>query len=271
MIKCPNCGFDLNGDETKCPNCGYVLKSGGEMAPPPQSNLDIPAPPADNSYNVGGRKKTIPFADTTISFFDGLFETIKLALFSPSEFFENYEFKTSIGNGILFALILSVISAVFSLIYNLIFRSSFTSMLARWGNIPAEQLQMQNAMGMFTGVMGLFLIPIGVLIGLFVMAGIYHLLLMAVNGAKNGFEATLNVVAYTSAVLVFSIIPFCGSTIAWIYRIVLNIMGLQRVHETTTGKASFAVLLPYLFCCLCFVIYIVFILGAVGLAAANSN
>jgi len=58
MIKCPNCGFDLNGDETKCPNCGYVLKSGGEMAPPPpQSNLDIPAPPADNSYNLAGERK----------------------------------------------------------------------------------------------------------------------------------------------------------------------------------------------------------------------
>ncbi|BBB32809.1 hypothetical protein TTHT_1292 [Thermotomaculum hydrothermale] len=273
MIKCPNCGFSLNGDEAKCPNCGYVLKKeetdSGEVmnqTPPPPSVPQTP-PESTPSYS----KMAIPFADSSLPFFDRLVSTVKLVLFSPREFFANYDFKAQIGAGILFALIMGFVSGIFSFIYNLVFRSSLYSMLAQWGNIPAKEMQMQSMFAVFGGVLGIFLIPIGVIIGLFIMAGIYHLLLMIVNGAKNGFESTVNVVAYTSAVMLFAIVPFCGGLLGWIYRIILNIMGLAEVHETTTGKATFAVLLPYIFCCLCFVIYIVAILGVVGMAAAGGG
>ena len=273
MVKCPECGFTLNGDETKCPNCGYVLKKeevnlsgNNEQLPPPPPEPQTPPPP---DFIPGGSKKTIPFADSSLPFFDRLFSTIKLALFSPKEFFSDYDFKAQIGSGILFAVIMGFVSGVFNFVYNLVFRSSLYSMLARWGNIPAKEVQLQGMFAMFGGIMGIILMPIMIVVSLFIMGGIYHLLLMVVNSAKNGFEATINVVSYTSAVLLFSIVPFCGGLIAWIYRIILNIMGLAEVHETTTGKASFAVLLPYLFCCLCFVIYIVAIVGIVGIAAAN--
>ncbi len=273
MIKCPECGFSLNGDESKCPNCGYVLKkeeitgapAGEQLPPPPVSPQQQP------EFHHQGGKKTIPFADSTLPFLDRFVSTIKLALFSPKEFFSGYDFKAQIGSGILFAMLMGFVSGVFTFIYNLVFRSSLYSMLAQWGNIPAKEIQMQNMFAVFGGFMGIILMPIMVVIGLFIMGGIYHLLLMIVNGAKNGFEATINVVAYTTAVMVFSVVPFCGGLIAWIYRIILNIMGLAEVHETSTGKASFAVLLPYLFCCLCFVIYVVAIVGIVGIAAAGNH
>lgn len=272
MIKCPECGFSLNGDETKCPNCGYVLKTEevnspvSNTPPPPPITNEVPPP-----YIPSGGKKTIPFDDDSIPFFDRLFATVKLALFNPKEFFADYDFTAKIGSGILFAIIMGFVSGVFGFIYNLVFRSSLYGMLAQWGNIPLKQVQMQNMFAIFGGFIGIVLIPIAVVIGLFIMGGIYHLLLMMVNGAKNGFEATINVVAYTSAAMLFAIVPFCGGLIGWLYRIILNIIGLAEVHETSTGNASFAVLLPYIFCCLCFVVYMLAILGVVGIAAAGGH
>ena len=235
------------------------------MPPPPVAPEYIPS-------NVPGvKKKTIPFADSSLPFFDRLFTTVKLALFSPKEFFTDYNFQEQIGSGILFAIIVGFVSGIFGFIYNLVFRGSLYSMLSKFGHIPAKELQLQGMFAVFGGFLGIVLIPIGVVIGLFIMGGIYHLLLMIVNGAKNGFESTINVVAYTSAAMLFAIIPFCGSLIGGIYRIVLNIVGLAEVHETGTGKASFAVLVPYLFCCLCIIIYVVAIVGIVGIAAAGSH
>ena len=271
MIKCPECGFSLNGDETKCPNCGYVLKM--EEANPPVSNTPVQPPitPDSPPEYIPSGGKTIPFNDDSLPFFDRLFTTIRLALFSPKEFFADYDFTAKIGSGILFAIIMGFVSGIFGFIYNLVFRSSLYGMLAQWGNIPVKQVQMQNMFAIFGGFIGIILIPIMVVIGLFIMGGIYHLLLMMVNGAKNGFEATINVVAYTSAAMLFAIVPFCGGIIGWFYRIILNIIGFAEVHETSTGKASFAVLLPYLFCCLCLFIYVFAILGFVGMAAAGNH
>jgi len=44
-------------------------------------------------------------------------------------------------------------------------------------------------------------------------------------------------------------IPFCGGMIAGVWNIVLEIIGLARAHETDTGKAVLAVLLPIIVCC----------------------
>ncbi len=273
MIKCPECGFSLNGNESACPNCGYVLRKDMEKQPeghnvaPPSPSFQQPQTEDDPSSG----KNPIPFADTSLPFLDRFFTTIKLALFSPGDFFSNYNFKSEIGSGILFVVLMGLISGTFGFVYNLVFRSSIYSILAQWGNIPAKELQMQSMFAVFGGFLGVILMPIAMVIGLFIMGGIYHLLLMIVKGAKNGFETTINVVAYTSAVMIFSIIPFCGGVVAWLYRIILNIIGLAKTHETTTGKAAFAVLLPYLFCCLCIIFYVVAILGVVGLAAAGSH
>ena len=275
MIKCPECGFSLTGDEKVCPQCGYVLKKEEEIPAPPQGETP-PAPPVTPQTNMPevqpqSNKKTIPFEDASLPFFERLFSTIKLCLFSPSVFFEEYNFKTSMGMGLLFAIILGFVASLFNFGYQLIFRTSLTQMIAKFGNVPMSELHTQNAFFMAGGFMGLVFVPIAVIIGVFIMAGIYHVLLMMVGGAKNGFESTFNVVAYSSAVNIFSVIPFCGGTIGWVYNIILNIIGLAKVHETSTGKSAFAVLLPFLLCCLCAVVYIGLIFGAIGLAAAGSH
>ncbi|GEM_PF-2784192 len=209
MEKCPQCGFALNGDESVCPNCGYVLKSDGIASPPP--------PPTSSGNTEKNDRPLIPFADSSKGFVDRFLETVKLVIFSPRQFFSNYNFKSNIGMGILFAVIVGFISAVLNLVYQLVFNTSIYSIIARFGNIPVKDLQFQNAIGVFGGALSLIFVPIGIVIALFITSGIYHLLLMMVNGANEGFEDTFNVVAYTSAATLFAIVPFCGNVFGVIF------------------------------------------------------
>ncbi len=93
-------------------------------------------------------------------------------------------------------------------------------------------------------IISLITAPIGAVIGLFIGAGILHLLVMLIVGSGNsGFEATFRVGAYAATTSLVSWIPFIG-WIASLYGIYLAIVGIREVHATTTGRAALVVLIP---------------------------
>ncbi len=113
----------------------------------------------------------------------------------------------------------------------------------------------QNAMfGMGAvgfGALGyIILVPVLVIVSVFIASGIFHLCLMMVGGAKKSFETTFRVICFScGSTYLLSMIPFCGWTIAGVWNVVVEIIGLARAHETDTGKAVMAVLLPIVVCC----------------------
>jgi hypothetical protein len=64
--------------------------------------------------------------------------------------------------------------------------------------------------------------------------------------------ATFRALCYSQAPEVFQILPFCGVMIAWFGGILLFIQGLAVAHRISLGKATLAVLLPLVLCCICF-------------------
>jgi hypothetical protein len=93
-------------------------------------------------------------------------------------------------------------------------------------------------------IVSLILAPIFAAIGLFIGAGILHLLVMLIIGSRNaGYEGTLRVGAYAAVTSLVSWIPFIG-WIASLYGIYLGIVGIREVHNTSTGKAALVVLIP---------------------------
>lgn len=115
---------------------------------------------------------------------------------------------------------------------------------------------MANREGAMMGVVGIWAVgyillsPVLVIVGIFLVSGILHLCLMLVGGAKKSFETTYRVVCFsTGSTYLLSMIPFCGATIAGVWNLVLEIMGLARAHEIDTGKAVLAVLIPIVVCC----------------------
>jgi hypothetical protein len=93
-------------------------------------------------------------------------------------------------------------------------------------------------------IVSIILAPIFAAIGLFIGAGILHLLVMLIVGSRNsGFEATFRVGAYAAVTSLVSWIPFIGGILA-LYGIYLGIVGIREMHNTTTGKAALVVLIP---------------------------
>lgn len=91
-------------------------------------------------------------------------------------------------------------------------------------------------------VLFLVLSPLLIILGLYIGAGIYHLLvLLFVGPTGTGFEATLRVFAYTSAIDLLSWIPVAGM-LAGLYGFYLTFVGIREMHETSSGHA-FAVIL----------------------------
>ena len=94
----------------------------------------------------------------------------------------------------------------------------------------------------FIGLM--ILSPLYVLAGMFLSAGILHLCLLAVRGAPNRFEATFRVVAYSQAIQVLALIPFVGGPVAWIWNLIVQVIGLKEIHDITYGRVVLALLIP---------------------------
>ena len=97
-------------------------------------------------------------------------------------------------------------------------------------------------------------------------------MLSLLGGARHGFETTLRTVAYVAgSTSLINVIPICGSIIAAVWSLIVTIIGLAEMQETSQGKAAAAVLIPAVVCCaLLFLVFGAAIMAIImGAAAMN--
>jgi hypothetical protein len=175
--------------------------------------------------------------------FTAFVETLQMVLSRPSEAFTAMKREGGLGEPLIYAVIGGSAGLVIYFIYNFAFQSL--------GMMASQNNPLTHLVG--TGIAGIFLIicaPILVVIGIFINAAILHVCLMMVGGAKQSFETTFRVVCFEAgSVYPLMIVPFCGGLIAAVWGIVVRCIGVARAHETDTGRAVLAVLLPVIICC----------------------
>jgi hypothetical protein len=126
--------------------------------------------------------------------------------------------------------------------------------------IPATMMPafLERRFGSFSRYAGmglavrLIVAPFVIVVVLFVAAAILHVCCMltgALQNSRSGFEGSLRVVCYSNVSTLASIIPAVGALIGIVWWIVLAVQGVQRLHQTTSGKAAAAVLIPVVVCC----------------------
>jgi hypothetical protein len=187
--------------------------TGGEGSSPREPGG--PPPPRTSGVATGAEFRYTDPVQTFIS-------TVQAVVLQPVNFFRGILRQGDYINPLVFAIICYEVSAILGGIIGLAFSS--------------------RGFGGFIG--GIILAPIGAVIGLFIGAGIIHLLVMLIIGSRNaGYEGTFRVAAYSSVVNLVSWIPLIG-WIASLYGIYLAIIGIREVHTTTTGKAALVVLIP---------------------------
>lgn len=164
-------------------------------------------------------------------------QTTRGVLLNPVAFFRNVPRQNGFAAPLVYALICSVIAGVLGGIVNLLLA------------LALGEQGIAGAVGVlfFT----IILTPILTVIGLFIGAGIYHLLvLLLIKPSNAGFEATFRVVAYASVTQLLSWltgVPILGVLVAvviGVYSIVLSVLGIREIHSTTTGRAALVVLIP---------------------------
>jgi hypothetical protein len=154
-----------------------------------------------------------------------------------------------------FAAIGVLIGAIATAVWDTLFRG--LSLGAGAGYYPTLPI-----MGGGAASMGLLVVtPLVALLFVVAGAGVYHLLLLLFDGARQPFETTCRVVAYaTGATAVLQALPFCGSIVAAVWSLVATIVGLAQAHEIPTGKAAAAVVVPLVVCCF-FAVALVLLFG----------
>jgi hypothetical protein len=164
-----------------------------------------------------------------LGFFQAFFTTLRNVLFSPTTFFGRMPSRRGLSNPLIFALIMGVLGKVLGLTWQQV-------LSLRFGKFPELSPNHFIAIAI--------VLPLIVLAGLYIGSGIVHVCLTLVGGNRRGFEATFRVIAYSGAAEIFSLIPFIGSIVTFIYALPITIIGLRENHGTSTGKAVLAVFLP---------------------------
>jgi len=175
-------------------------------------------------------------------FFNAFIETLTMVLTRPAEAFSVMKREGGLGEPLIYALIGGCLGGIVSALFSLGFQSI--------GLFTDKNNSFAAMTGMGIGVGAIILVPLGIVIVLFIWSAIVHLCLMIVGGANQPFETTFRVVAFTQGSIgPLQIIPLCGGLISLVWAIVCYCVGLARAHETDTGRAVLAVLLPLIVCC----------------------
>ena len=192
-----------------------------------------------------------------------IIDTWKLSLFAPSTFFKRIMTDGNYFSPLLYAIIINIIASILAAAVQ--FAMPFTNPLSDLLS-SMDSSAIAPSMNLFFVLGMVIFVPFTTAMGVFLGAGIVHLFLFMFGGAKRGFEASFKVVCYSTGPALFVIVPFLGSIVAFLWSLVLEIVGLQSAHETETWRSLLAVVLPGLLCCCA-----VFGSIALGLYLANTS
>lgn len=212
-----------------------------------------------------------------------LFETVKQVVMEPAYAFGNMHRTGGLGRPLSFAVYCSLIVGSANVGYKAIFDLLMTIPFLAFARVTEELTLFVFASIGINLVLGLVAVAIfgslGAIFGAFVHAGILHLVLMMLNGARARFEATFRLTCYVQgSVGMINLIPLpCLSQLgAIVMYFVVMIIGVRWTHEISVGKSVAAVVITFFASILLVVIpvflmfaFLFFLFGLIITAAAQ--
>jgi predicted Zn finger-like uncharacterized protein len=230
-IRCPECHYTRNipleripdrARWVKCPKCGSRFEYLRDEKKGEKAGTGH-ATPWENRLQLG--------------LWSSIKQTIKLVLFSPKGLFSDMQISGGWRDPLAFALLIGSIGSMFTFFWEFIIANSSFFETVR-GIFPSHDPSPITFMFL------IFLSPLFVMIDLFISSFIIHLLLLIVGVGRNRFETTFRVIAYSQASKVWNLIPFLGSPIGWVWKCIVQIIGLKEAHDITYTKIIFAFSIP---------------------------
>jgi hypothetical protein len=217
-----------------------------------------------NIYTYIYRKEKHP------TMIDDLVSNVKGFIMTPSEMFKKTSGKSLSAAYQYYVILLVIFTVLFGIVEVSMGLATFTSMIDKMAATPIVGGVAASAAANFSGfviALGIFFVYLLFLIsllGIFVTGLFYHAFVVLMGGQK-GVTQTLKTTMYASTpFLIFGWIPFV-SIIAYIWYLVLLVLGIKENHEMEIGNAILVVFIPIV------LIFLLFGLGsAVAIAFMNA-
>lgn len=167
---------------------------------------------------------------------DAVAHAWKESVFAPRRFFPQLGREQQLAPSLWYYIALGLIVSGVGLFWQMVFPAAQPSyLLARMSGAAVEQM---NPLQDF------LLAPLVLVLSLFLTAGVVHVMLLIMGGAKNGFPTTVRVFCHAYSPQIAVIIPFVGGVIGGLWMLVVAVIGVREAHGTTSARAAIAVLLP---------------------------
>ena len=250
LLSCPYCSFSKKLSEKKipptakmavCPRCHQKFPLSRRKLPdvvPQEKSAEmiesgISEPSLDSDTETTG---TPWERRNALGLLNGILLTFKEALFQPGTLFKARNCREGIKEPLAFGLLTGGLGDMLAFFWPFLF---FSLGILPFGDSVFRHM---NSLWIFLSLM--VGIPLAVLLNMIIYSGVLHLMLLIVRGGKEGYNATFRVVAYSQAALAWNIIPFVGSWIATVWKLVVQIIGLHEVHHISYARVIVAFLLP---------------------------
>ncbi len=173
-------------------------------------------------------------------------ETLKECLFRPSLFFRSLPARGGLAY-LGFALLAA-------------WPASFVGQVL-WAGLQALIVGPEAGLMMLgmTATVYLIMTPLQILMQVLVGGLVAHGCLKLAGGVNAPIEGTLRAMAYVQAAGIFNFFPFLGWATAGLWGLVLQVVALKEMHETSWARAFVAVLLPPLICCALLMPFVLFV------------
>lgn len=220
-IQCPQCQKDVQVPQEgyySCPHCQVSFEYLEKVSSPWESRW--------NMQPIGA-----------------YFETLMRVALHPVTFFKKHLVSQAFWAVLFFSFIGQLVGMLSLFIFQTLFHLAVPAIFA--GSVDALSgfviTPMVMGVGALAGLLSAFA-------GVFLQVVFYHLFLLIVGGARNGFKSTFDVVCFSNGLQVVSIVPFVGQLAAWIWQLVVVVIGFKEVHQISYAKSILAVILPLVLC-----------------------
>lgn len=238
-IRCPYCNYSKRVLKEKipstirwirCSNCNQKFEFTHEESP------TVEAPEFSNEKREEKRGPSLWEQRDELGIWKAIYLTLKEVILRPNRFFRNLNTNRGIKEPLAFGILFGTLGAMFGLFWQMLFFSGVGALshLGFLGGIGAGLIFL----------LFIVLFPLLILFYLFLLSGIIHLCLMMLRGGGAGFEGTFRVMSYSQAIQVLTLIPVIGGFISGLYTLIVQIIGLKEIHESSYIKAVLGYFIP---------------------------